>query len=133
MAAFGIVILVVRSVIKRKIKPAKVNYSNPTLFAILSPKKLATCLLRPADFILCFKKFYLFVFRVKGRKGEREGEKHHCARDTHPLSHPELGTWPTTQECVLTGNSGNRTSNIPVHEPVFNPLSPASEDEDRSF
>ena len=24
------------------------------------------------------KKFYLFIFRERGREGEREGEKHHC-------------------------------------------------------
>ena len=25
-----------------------------------------------------FKRFYLFIFREKGREGEREGEKHQC-------------------------------------------------------
>ena len=27
------------------------------------------------------KKLYLFVFRERGREGEREGEKHLCARE----------------------------------------------------
>ena len=26
--------------------------------------------------------FYLFVFRERGRDGEREGEKHQCERET---------------------------------------------------
>ena len=28
--------------------------------------------------ILFFKRFYLFIFREKGREGKREGEKHQC-------------------------------------------------------
>ena len=28
------------------------------------------------------KSFYLFIFREKGREGEREGEKHRCERKT---------------------------------------------------
>ena len=36
----------------------------------------------PADFILLF---ILFIFRERGREGEREGEKHPCVRDT-PIS-----------------------------------------------
>ena len=27
---------------------------------------------------LVFKHFYLFIFRERGREGEREGEKHQC-------------------------------------------------------
>ena len=27
---------------------------------------------------LFFKRFYLFIFREKGREGEKEGEKHQC-------------------------------------------------------
>ena len=26
------------------------------------------------------KRFYLFIFRERGRKGEREGEKHRCKK-----------------------------------------------------
>ena len=29
------------------------------------------------------KKFYLFIFRERGREGEREGEKHHCVVASH--------------------------------------------------
>ena len=37
-----------------------------------------------------------------------------------PLSRPQLGTWPATQACVLTGN---QTSNLLVHREALNPLS----------
>ena len=33
-------------------------------------------------YILFFLRFYLFIFRGKGREGEREGEKHQCAGET---------------------------------------------------
>ena len=56
-------------------------------------------------FILYFYRFYLIFFREGGGRGKREGEKHQCVRDTWlPLTHPLLGTWPTTQACALTGN-----------------------------
>ena len=45
-----------------------------------------------------FKRFYLFIFRERGREGEREGEKHQCVVASL------LGTWPATQACALTGN-----------------------------
>ena len=40
-----------------------------------------------------FKKLYLFIFRERGREGGREGEKHHCARETSIgcLAHPRGG------------------------------------------
>ena len=45
---------------------------------------------------------YLFIFRERGREGDRE-------RDTHinvwlPLMWPPLGIWSATQACTLTGN-----------------------------
>ena len=33
-------------------------------------------------FIIIFLRFYLLIFRKRRRKGEREGEKHPCVRDT---------------------------------------------------
>ena len=51
--------------------------------------------------ILLFKFNYSFIFREKGREGEREGEKHQCVVASHILP---LGTWPATQVCALTGN-----------------------------
>ena len=44
---------------------------------------------------------YLFIFRQRGKEGEREGEKHQCWL---PLTHPHLGALPTTQAFALTGN-----------------------------
>ena len=62
-----------------------------------------------------------FIFREMGREGERDGEKHQCARDTLC---PQLRTWPATQACALTGN---RTSGLQVFRVVLNPLSHTSQ------
>ena len=55
--------------------------------------------------VLCYFTFSKtikdFIFRERGREGEREGEKHQCVVASHM---PPLGTWPTTQPCALTGN-----------------------------
>ena len=70
---------------------------------------------------------YLFIFREKERKGEREGEKHQmCKRyiDQVPLARPQLGTWPATQACALTKD---RTSDLSVHRLPLNPLSHTSQ------
>ena len=40
------------------------------------------------------------------------------------LVHPQLGTYPTTQACALTGNG---TSNASVHRTVLSPLSHTSQ------
>ena len=49
-----------------------------------------------------------------------------CKRniDQLPLAHPQLGTWPATQACALTGN---QTSNLSVSRLVLNPLSHTSQ------
>ena len=41
-----------------------------------------------------------------------------------PLAWPQQGTWPATPACVLTGN---RTTDLWVHRPALNPLSPTSQ------
>ena len=41
-----------------------------------------------------------------------------------PLTHPQLGTWPTTQARALTGN---RTGHLLVCRPELNPLSHTSQ------
>ena len=41
---------------------------------------------------------YLFIFRERGREGEREGEKHQRVFASHV---PLLETWPATQACAL--------------------------------
>ena len=47
------------------------------------------------------KRFYLFIFRERGREGERRERN---ISVWLPLVCPLLGTWPTTQACALTGN-----------------------------
>ena len=68
-----------------------------------------------------FLKKILFIFRQRGREGEREGEKHQCVAAPHV---PLLGTWPATQARAPTGN---RTSDPLVYRPVLNPLKHTSQ------
>ena len=72
-------------------------------------------------------RFYLFIFRQSGREGEREEEKHQCVVASHV---PQLGIWPATQACALTGN---QTGNPLVRRPVLNPLSHTSQGRDFYF
>ena len=63
-----------------------------------------------------FKDFYLFIFRQRGREGEREREKHprvvaSCA--------PPTGDLATTLACALIGN---RTSDPLIRKPALNHL-----------
>ena len=46
-----------------------------------------------------FSRSYLFIFRERGREGERQGNINVWL----PLIHPPLGTWPTTQACAWLG------------------------------
>ena len=80
-------------------------------------------------FLFCFLDFLLkilcmyvcmYVCREKGREGERERNINVWL----PFPCPQLGTWPATQECALTGN---RTSNPLVCRPMLNPLSYTSQ------
>ena len=68
-----------------------------------------------------FKRLYLFIFRDRGREGERERNINVWL----PLTCPLLETRPTTQACALTGNW---TGNPLVHKPALNPLSLTSQD-----
>ena len=65
-----------------------------------------------------FKRFYLFIFifRQRGREGEREGEKHQCVVASHASP---TGDSAATQACAL---SGNWTSNPLVHRLALDPL-----------
>ena len=49
----------------------------------------------------CFLIFYLFIFRERGREGEREGEKHQCVVVSHA---PHTGDLAHNQACALTEN-----------------------------
>ena len=82
------------------------------------------CNLYPLLYCL-FKKFLfvcLFVVLERGREGEREGGKHDVweIHQSVSLTHPQLGTWPKTQACALTGN---RTCHLSVCRSALNPLS----------
>ena len=72
------------------------------------------------DHILFFKTFYLFIFRERGREGEREA----AINVWLPLMHPPLGTWPTIQACALTGN---QTGDPLVRRLALSPLSYTSQ------
>ena len=68
-----------------------------------------------------FKKwFYVFVFTERGR----EGDEKRNINVWLPLTRPLLGTWPTTQACVPTGNPAHNPS---LHRLVLNPLSHTSQ------
>ena len=65
---------------------------------------------------------YVFILRERGREGERQRNIVWL-----PLVYPtqDLGTWPATQACALTGN---RTSNNAlVYRPALNSLSYTSQ------
>ena len=72
-------------------------------------------------FLLIFKRFYSFIFRQRGRKGER---KERNISVCLPLEHPRLGTWPSNQAYALTGN---QTGNSLVLRPALNELSYTSQ------
>ena len=65
-------------------------------------------------FALFFKGFYLFIFRERGREGERERNTN--VREIHdwlPLACPHLGTWPAIRAgvsnlLVSLGHTGRR-------------------------
>ena len=69
--------------------------------------------------LFCFLRF-LFIFRERGKEGERERNINVWVPFTRPL----LRTWPATQACALTGN---RTQDPLVYRPALNPLSYTSQ------
>ena len=69
----------------------------------------------------------LFIFRERGREGEREGESHQYVRDIDqlpPRTCLQPGTRPTAQACSLTGNL---TNDHYVGRPTLSPLSHTSQ------
>ena len=63
---------------------------------------------------------YLFLERGKGKEKERERN----INVWFPFTHSQLGTWPKTQACILTGY---RTCEPLVHRPLLNTLSHTSQ------
>ena len=71
--------------------------------------------------IYIFKDFiYLFSEREEVSEKERET----TINVWLPLVHPQLGTWPATQACTLTGN---QTGDPVIHRLVLSPLSHTSQ------
>ena len=50
-------------------------------YSVMHPKCLEPCLASTKYAEKIFLRFYLLIFRERGREGEREGEKHHLARE----------------------------------------------------
>ena len=76
---------------------------------------------------LFFKRFYLFIFRERGREWKKRGRERSMLRETliGCLSHaPQPGTWPATHACALMGN---RTGNPLVCRLALSLLSHASQ------
>ena len=67
------------------------------------------------------KRFYLFIFREKGREGETEGEKHQHVVASHV---PLTGDLACNPAYALTGN---QTSDTLVFRLELNPLSNTSQ------
>ena len=79
-------------------------------------------------FFFFFKKNILFIYFQReekgGKKRGRETLMYERNIDWLPLAHPQLGIWPATQACALTGNW---TSNLSVSRLVLNLLSYTSQ------
>ena len=73
-----------------------------------------------ASFINIFFKYIYFLERGERREKERERKINVWL----PLVCPQLGTWPTTQACALTGKG---TGDPLVPRPELNPLSHTSQ------
>ena len=68
---------------------------------------------------------YLFLERGEGREKERERNINQL-----PLTCPQLGTWPASHVCALTGYW---TGDLSLCRPVFNPLSHTSQGSKQFF
>ena len=98
------------------------GFQNMTLTPILSA---TSTIHTPSCFTLnFFLTFYLFIFRERGRKGEREGVKPWCEKETSigclPNLQPRHGSWPGIE--LVTFHFAERCPTnwaIPVRAEVF--------------
>ena len=49
-----------------------------------------------------FLKDFIYLFVERGER--REKERNRNINVWLPLTHPQLGSWPATQACAMTGN-----------------------------
>ena len=102
----------------------QIPYSAPLIY--ISIILTLPYLLDYCSFILScnynfFKRFYLFIFRQKGREGEREGEKHQCVVASHVAPTRDLARNPGT----CPDQESNRRP--PGSQPALIPLSYTSQ------
>ena len=85
-------------------RPREVRSSSPAhseVNKLFKSRWIITAITKRKKISQNFKKrFYLFIFRERGR--EEEGERNISV--WLPLVRPLLGTWPVTLACALTGN-----------------------------
>ena len=86
----------------------------PPLFSFSQPRK------RNVEILLKNVLFILFLQRGERREKDRKRNINVWL----PLVCPQMGTWPATQACALTGNL---TSDPLVFRPAFNPLTHTSQ------
>ena len=67
---------------------------------------------------------YLFLVRGEGREKERKRRVGGGDVIWLPLTQPQLGTWPATRGCALTGTG---ISELLVCRPALSPLSHTSQ------
>ena len=93
------------------------NFIFPQQHARIFTNSILRWILRSSDIILKNILFiYVFIFR------EREGKRN--INVWLHLTSLQLGTWPSSQACALTGNW---TGDSLVHRPALNPLSHTSQ------
>ena len=108
-------ILVVFALILFWLRTTKVSYRSIGKFTCTNHRNWA---IAPSFFL--FKILFIYFQRGEGR--EKQKERNINVR--LPPVCPQLGTWHTTQACVLTGN---QTRDPLVHRLALNPLSHTSQ------
>ena len=88
------------------------------LFCLPTGINLIFCIYWPID-LYSFLKYFIYIFLERGEGREKERERN---INWLPYTHPQLGTWPETQGCVLG------KWDLSVCRSVLNPLSHISQD-----